>query len=271
MNKSLKQLLILFCLCEFIIPMPLYAQTIDQVAQYNAAQAKRLAATDTSVGVSSTGNFNQLTIQQIGYHQQISGNQQNAAVISGNGNTVDINQGDVISRQGQSLIELGVAGDFNSLNINQGTTTTGASFINDFGDHYQNLQIYGSFNVVESSQIGQNHYASMNINGNNNNQTLVQTGTGHQAFTSINGNDNNINSLQNGNGQHFLDLSLTGDGNSATVEQSGNTQNRATVSIINAGGPAGINLTQTGGQTYSLQTVCVTPAGCGTTTVKQGH
>lgn len=76
--------------------------------------------------------------------------------------------------------------------------------------------------------------------------------------------------MQTGAG-HFLDVSLTGDGNSATVNQSGTSQNRATISLVNAGGASSVNLTQTGGQVYSINQTCVTPSGCGTVTVRQGN
>ena len=116
------------------------------------------------------------------------------------------------------------------------------------------------------------NYASINLTGNQNYATLTQSGpTPKSATLTATGNSNTIDATQTGLGQHFLEVNLSGDGNSAVVNQSGATANSATISLINAGGPASVNLTQTGGQSYGITQMCVTVAGCGTVTVRQGN
>jgi hypothetical protein len=110
------------------------------------------------------------------------------------------------------------------------------------------------------------------VSGNYNSITSTQSGDSKLLFNSITGNNNTVSTTQSGTGaQHYIDLTLNGNGNSATVNQSGNTQNKATIVINNIGGSAGVDLTQTGGQTYNITTNCVTLGGCGTTTVRQGQ
>jgi fibronectin-binding autotransporter adhesin len=253
--------------------IPAYSSNISaaEQARYNAANTTRLGMIGNSIDITNSGSNNQVYIAQIGTNQQIGGIGQTAMPILGSNNHITINQGDTITHQGQSLIQASVNGNFNSLNINQGPDSTGFSTGTDQGGHYQSISVNGDSNTVTTSQIGFNNYAEVNVTGNNNTQTLIQNGSNHQAFTAIAGNSNNLSTIQNGNGGHFLDVSLTGGGNGVTVTQSGDTPNRATISITNAGGPAGVNLTQTGGQVFSITQTCVTPTGCGTTTVRQGN
>jgi len=252
--------------------VPAYSSNITalQQARMNAANNRRTGITGNGIYIQQTGNSNNITVDQVGVNQQVSGNGSQLAPIQGNNNVISVRQGDIYSRAGQSLVEMNVYGDANTLNINQSRDISGNSTGTDMGGHYQSVQVSGSLNTVNTTQVGTGHYLEVNITGNSNNQTSTQTGTGQQAFTVISGNNNSINSMQTGAG-HFLDVSLTGDGNSATVNQSGTSQNRATISLVNAGGASSVNLTQTGGQVYSINQTCVTPSGCGTVTVRQGN
>jgi len=252
--------------------VPAYSSNITAVqqARMNAANNRRTGTAGNGIYIQQTGNSNSISVDQVGINQQVSGNGSQLAPIQGNNNQIAVRQGDIYSRAGQSLIEMNVYGDANTLNINQSRDIAGNSTGVDLGGHYQSVQVSGSLNAVNTTQVGTSHYLEVNITGNNNNQTSSQTGTGQQAFTVISGNNNSINSMQTGAG-HYLDVSLTGDGNSATVNQSGTSQNRATISLVNAGGASSLNLTQTGGQVYSINQTCVTPSGCGTVTVRQGN
>ena len=154
--------------------------------------------------------------------------------------------------------------------INQSRDSTGSSTGTDLGGHYQSIQVAGNLNTVTTSQVGSGHYLEVNVTGSTNNQTAVQTGSSQKTFSVVNGNGNSVNTTQSGSG-HYLDVSLTGDSNSVVVNQSGTNQNKATIALVNAGGPSSVNLTQTGGQVYSIQQTCVTPSGCGTVTVRQGN
>ena len=252
---------------------PAYSSNITaaEQARVNAANTARLGIVGNSIDITNSGSNNQVYITQIGTNDKIGGIGQVAMPITGSNNHITINQGDTITHQGQNLIQASVNGNFNTVAINQGTDTTGTSTGTDQGSHYQSVSVSGDSNTVTTGQVGYENYAEVNITGSFNTQTLSQTGSNHQAFTEINGNNNALSTTQTGNGGHFLDVSLTGGGNGVTVVQSGDVQNKATIAITNAGGPAGLNLTQTGGQTFSIQQTCVTPTGCGTTTVRQGN
>ena len=252
--------------------VPAYSSNITAVEQsrVNAANNRRTGISGNGIYIQQSGNSNTIAVDQVGTNQQVSGNGSQMAPIQGNNNQIIVRQGDTINRMGQSLVELSVYGDANALNINQSRDVSGNSLGTDQGGHYQSIKVSGSINTVNTSQTGADHYAEVNITGNNNNQSLVQTGTSQQAFTVISGNSNSIDTTQSGAG-HFLDISLTGDGNSATVNQSGSTQNRATISLTNAGGASSVNLTQNGGQVYSISQTCVTSGGCGTVVVRQSN
>ena len=95
-----------------------------------------------------------------------------------------------------------------------------------------------------------------------------------QIFSNVTGNSNTLQATQTGASGHYLDVSLSGNSNSAYVNQSNsgaNGANAATISLVNGGGPASINLTQTGGQTYNILSTCLTVGGCQTITVRQGN
>ena len=254
-------------------PAPVYSSSITSAeqARFNAAQTARQGIVGNSIDISNSGSNNAVYITQVGTNEKIGGQGQVAMPIIGSNNQITINQGDTISKQGQNLIQMNINGNWNTTNINQGLDVTGSSTGVDQGSHYQSISLNGDSNTVTTGQTGYKLYAEVNITGSYNNQTLSQSGTNHQAFTQISGNSNSMNTTQSGNGGHFLDVSLSGGGNGATVVQSGDTQNKATISITNAGGPASINLTQTGGQVFSIQQTCVTITGCGTTTVRQGN
>ena len=255
-------------------PAPTYTSNITPAEQsrYNAAEARLNALSGDSVYISqSLGNSNEIYVTQTGKAESVDGVGQQQASIQGTGNSITIHQGDPVALQGNNLIDLSVVGNNNTLNLNQGYDQNSNYSGTDQGGHYQLIEVNGNSNNVLTSQQGQGQYGEVNITGNSNQQTMIQSGQGNQLFSVINGSNNILNTTQTGNIQNFLDVSLTGNGNSAVVSQSGTTQNKATISIINDGGAGGVNLTQTGGQVYSITVTCVTAGGCGTTTVKQGN
>lgn len=224
--------------------------------------------------IEQIGNSNTTTITQSGNYNKITGTTNQTATISGNNNSTTIRQN---SGTGKNLIDLNVSGTGNNtLNLNQGYGTDGTISSNELGNNYQKIDVQGSYNTITTQQtrtVGTvGNYMEQSVSGNYNSITSTQTGDSKLLFNSITGNNNTVNTTQSGTGaQHYIDLTLTGNGNSATVNQSGNTQNKATIVINNIGGPAGVDLTQTGGQTYNITTNCVTLGGCGTTTVRQGQ
>jgi len=223
--------------------------------------------------IEQIGNSNTTTITQTGDKNKITGTTQQTATISGNSNSTTIRQN---SGTGKNLIDLNVVGGNNTLNLNQGYGTDGTIASNQLGNNYQKIDVQGSYNTLTTQQtrtVGTvGNYMEQSISGNYNSITSTQSGDSKLLFNSITGNNNTVSTTQSGTGaQHYIDLTLNGNGNSATVNQSGNTQNKATIVINNLGGPAGVDLTQTGGQTYNIITNCVTLVGCGTTTVRQGQ
>ena len=223
--------------------------------------------------IEQVGNSNTTTITQSGNYNKITGTTNQTATISGNSNNTTIRQN---SGTGKNLIDLNVVGGNNTLNLNQGYGTDGTIASNQLGNNYQKIDIQGSYNTITTQQtrtVGTvGNYMEQSVSGNYNSITSTQSGDSKLLFNSITGNNNTVSTTQSGTGaQHYIDLTLNGNGNSATVNQSGNTQNKATIVINNIGGSAGVDLTQTGGQTYNITTNCVTLGGCGTTTVRQGQ
>ena len=231
-------------------------------------------ANGNEIYIDQVGNNNTTTITQTGNYNKITGTTQQTATIAGDSNSTTIRQN---SGSGKNLIDLNVTGTgSNTLNLNQGYLTDGTLSGNQLGNNYQKIDVQGNNNTVTTQQnrdVGTvGNYMEHSVIGNFNSITSTQSGDNKLLFNSISGNYNTVSTTQSGTGaQHFIDLTLTGPGNTATVNQSGNTQNKATIVINNLGGPAGINLTQTGGQTYNITTNCVTLGGCGTTTVNQAQ
>ena len=229
----------------------------------------RAHAQDSSLYIDQIGSNNTLAITQSGVGNQITGVGSNTSPIRGDLNSVTIRQG---SNNNQLSLSLQGTGS-NTLNLNQGTDASG-NIVDDTGYHTQTISVSGYSNQVTTQQSGSvGHYLEANIVGNYNTVGIVQSDgtTQKQTVTNISGNNNVLNASQTGLGNHYLDVSLNGNGNSATVNQSGNTANTASISITNAGGPGSVNLTQTGGQNYYINTVCVQAGGCQPITVKQGN
>jgi Curlin associated repeat len=259
---------------------PAYASSITAAQQnrVNAAAVTRAGIMQNGIYIDQVGNNNTVNINQVGGYNQVSGIGTTYAPVRGDLNTITIRQGDPGNPAGKNLIEMSVQGTgSNTLNLNQGRDTTGNYTGTDVGNHYQYINVSGYSNTVATNQqnaggtVG--HYLEANIIGNYNTVGLIQTGgtTQKQTFATVNGNNNTLNASQTGLGNHYLDVSLMGNGNSAIVNQYGNTANAATISLTNAGGPASVNLTQTGGQVYNISTVCVTVGGCAPITVRQGN
>jgi hypothetical protein len=220
-------------------PAPTYSSGIT------AAQTTRKNS-ETTQRTSQSGN--QVIIEQIG-----------------DNNTFMIRQGVTIS--GKNRIELYSNGNYNTLNLNQGYTTTGTVNAGDSNDHYLSLTIYGNTNAVTTQQTGTSKWNEISVTGNNNNLTNLQTGTGAKIlFQNIGGNNNTVSTNQKDAGNQYLDIKLTGSGHSVTAVQEGAGNHAATIDFTNSGGASSLNLNQLGStaQTYSIQQSCVNAAGCST-------
>ena len=183
----------------------------------------------------------------------------------GDNNNITIRQG--VSVSGKNRIELYSNGNYNTLNLNQGYTTTGTVSAGDSNDHYLSLTINGNTNAVTTQQTGTSKWNEINLTGNNNSLTNLQTGTGAKIlFQSVNGNNNTVSTNQKDGGNQYLDIKLTGAGHSVTAVQEGAGNHAATIDFTNSGGASSLNLNQLGGtaQTYSIQQSCTNAAGCST-------
>jgi len=157
-------------------------------------------------------------------------------------------------------VSIDVTNDSNSVSITQTGT-----------QEYEGLVISGTTNIVSIAQIqvsGQSTQETV-INGNSNSYITTQSGSGQTMFNNITGNNNTVNSTQSGTGGHYLTSTLSGTGNSLTTAQAGATANNATINLTNSGGAASLNLVQSGGQSVSITSICVTAGGCSTIQVRQ--
>ena len=262
---------------------PAYASSITTAQQnrVNSATSRLNAITKNAIYIDQVSSNTVVNIQQNTRNNQVDGVGTTNAAIQGTLNNITIRQGDTGSKLGNNLIDLAVTGSgSNTLNLNQGTDTNGNWTGADIGKHYQLVNVNGYSNSVTTQQqntggaIG--NYLEANVTGNYNTVGITQTGGAvqKQVFSNVTGNNNTLNATQTGASGHYLDVSLSGNGNSAIVNQSNSGAtgaNYATISLVNAGGPASINLTQTGGQVYNILSTCVTVGGCATTTIKQGN
>lgn len=262
---------------------PTYSSSITTAQQnrVTAATTRLNAITQNGIYIDQIASNNTVNVQQNTRKNLVDGVSTTHASVQGSLNNITVRQGDAGTHLGNNLLDLAVTGTgSNTINLNQGTDTNGNWTGLDIGKHYQLVNVNGYSNTVTTQQqntggtIG--NYLEANVTGNYNNITLTQTGGAvqKQIFSTVTGNSNTLTAAQAGASGHYLDVNLSGNGNSAVVNQS-NTgatgANYATISLVNGGGPASLNLTQTGGQVYNILSTCVTVGGCQTITVRQGN
>jgi hypothetical protein len=253
--------------------------TIGQTTQKTSAKSRVSNITlgnslylDQKIGSSS----NTVNIEQTGNYNKISGiGGTDYAIIDGDGNTLNIKQGDTL---GKNLIEFNVTGNSNNISIWQARNpTTGLQDGGESGGHYMGLNVTGSTNTLSLKQANDGgtssgHFAYVDVTGNNNQGTLKQTGNGEKTFFGIvNGNTNVFDVTQQGSGS-FLDLSLTGNGHNVTANQKDAGSHKATINLTNAGGASNVNLVQQGAtaQNINITQQCATLSGC-SVSITQGQ
>ena len=209
--------------------------------------------------IDQAGDNFDLTIDQKGENNQIKGLPSGDAVISGNNNTIAINQG----YEGNNLIRMSIDGANNNVEVNQERTSAGGYDTDSHGYHYSSVEIDGSGNSVDITQRNNSgssagHTSNVRFRGNNNSLTTLQTGTGGSnghlswVYTHDTEANNSVDVFQNSNSaDHKAYVSLYTDGNTVDIDQTGTTQNKAYVLFSsNASGPTDFTLTQNGGDTY---------------------
>lgn len=256
-------------------PAPTYTADMSVAQQSRVIAFQTRTITNNSIYIDQVGDNNTINIAQTGNKSSIKGIGQQSASIQGNNNSITVRQGATVADTNKNELNLRSHGNSNTLNINQGVTTTGAS-VNSSNGMYQSVDVVGSYNAVTTQQTNTGgiggHYMETTVNGNTNNVIARQTDNANKTmFNTITGDNNTVTATQSGTGQHYLETVLMGNGNSVTALQTGNTQNRASVSITNAGGPGSVDLQQTGGQVYNISTSCVTAGGCAPVVVRQGN
>jgi hypothetical protein len=240
-------------------------------------------ASANEIYITQAGDNLDLTIDQKGSNNQIKGLPSGNASISGNDNTVELNQG----YEGNNLIRMDIDGANNTVTVNQ-ERGFGGYDTDSNGNHYAGVELDGSGNSVEISQRNNSgssagHHGSVRFRGSNNTADILQTGTGgpngHITFiyTHDTESNNTVDLFQNSDtADHRAYVSMYNDGNTIDINQTGATQNNAYLLFsANASGPTDFTLNQNGGDTYgnpdtgSYATVsCGSPAGC-TVTVNQ--
>ena len=216
-------------------------------------------AYSNEIYINQTGNNLNLTIDQKGEDNQIKGRTTVDAPISGNNNSVTLNQG----YEGYNLIEMSIDGDNNDVTVNQERTSAGGHDTDSYGYHSSNIEISGSGNAVDITQRNNSgssagHYGSVRFRGSNNTANVLQTGTGgsNGHVTSIYTHDteanNSVDVFQNSDtADHKTYVSIYTDGNIIDIDQTGTTQNKSYVLFSsNSTGPTDFTLTQNGGDTY---------------------
>ena len=238
--------------------------------------------------INQAGDSNDIDIVVQGTNNQIKGKTTTASLITGNNNTVDINQG----YDGGNLLQMIVDGDSNNIVVGQEKAYSNGTWTNDtnsYGNHSATVDVTGSYNDVQIIQRNNNsssagHTSSVIItNGDNNAVTTLQTGTGstngHNSYVHVkDGRDGNtVDVFQNSDtADHKATVSIYSNDNNIDINQTGTTQNKTYVLFsTHSTGPTDFTLNQNGGDTYgnpdtaSYSTIyCGTTAGC-TLTVNQ--
>jgi hypothetical protein len=212
------------------------------------------------------GDNNTVTVLQDGNKNLI-----NTAILGSN-NAITARQG--VHGIGQNEMKLNFEGNNNVINLNQARNKEG----NPVGTngHYLEVEMeaWGTILTVQQTNTGGGggHYNETTIYGNGNNITEKQLDNGNKImFTKIQGDLNSLDVIQKGTGQHKLDANIVGNFNSANIVQEGSVANNATISLTNAGGPASVSVSQTGGQNVTVTTSCAISGGCAPITVRQGY
>ena len=169
----------------------------------------------------------------------------------GDNNVVSITQSGVKNR-----IDFTLDGNGNDV----ASTQTGSNYLKE------EIPGWGNYVRTEQSNTGLTNYTETKIQGNGNTVNHIQTGPGnHILFNTVTGDINTVTTNQSGTAGHYLETKLTGNWNTVSVTQSGSTANKANIDVTNAGGPATIDLQQTGGKNFTIIQSCLNPAGCSTT------
>ena len=215
-------------------------------------------ANANEIYITQAGDNLDLTIDQKGSNNQIKGLLSSNASISGNDNTVELNQG----YEGNNLIEMSIDGANNDVTVNQERFSSGYD-TDSYGHHSSSIELDGNGNTVDITQRNNSnssagHSSNVIFRGDNNSLTTLQTGTGGSnghlswVYTHDTESNNTVDIFQNSDSaDHKAYVSMYSDGNTIDIDQTGTSQNRAYVIFFNSNaGPTDFTLNQNGGDTY---------------------
>ena len=221
--------------------------------------------------IQQSGDNLDLDVQQHGNDNLVAGTGTTSqsisnAVVSGDYNTVNITQGTATNKSDNNVLLFGINGDHNSLTVSQG------DYNGDTGGHRAIIDITGGYNTIGLTQynigFGNGQFADINVSGNSNTVSSTQRETDKMLFVDVNGNSNSITTDQKDSGQHFLDITVTNN-QTVGVTQQGSGDHAATINLSGYSSTLNLNQNSSTDQTYSINQNCLTSTGCGTTSVTQ--
>ena len=221
--------------------------------------------------IQQSGDNLDLDVQQHGNDNLVAGTGTTSqsisnAVVSGDYNTVNITQGTATNKSDNNVLLFGINGDHNSLTVSQG------DYNGDTGGHRAIIDITGGYNTIGLTQynigFGNGQFADINVSGNSNTVSSTQRETDKMLFVDVNGNSNSITTDQKDSGEHFLDITVTNN-QTVGVTQQGSGDHAATINLSGYSSTLNLNQNSSTDQTYSINQNCLTSTGCGTTSVTQ--
>jgi hypothetical protein len=221
--------------------------------------------------IQQSGDNLDLDIQQHGDDNLVAGTSTTSqsisdAVVSGDYNTVNITQGTATNNSNNNVLLFGINGDHNTMTVSQGDAS------GDTGGHRATIDITGGYNTIGLTQynlgFGNGQFADINVNGNSNTVSSTQRETDKMLFVDVNGNSNSITTDQKDSGEHFLDITVTNN-QTVDVTQQGTGDHAATINLSGYSSTLQLNQNSSTDQNYILNQNCLTVSGCGTTTVNQ--
>ena len=250
-------------------PTPVSAPT---GAQTNLRTGMRnVTHSGNGIYIQQSGDNLDLDVQQHGDDNLVAGTSTTSqsisdAVVSGDYNTVNITQGTAVNNSNDNVLLFGINGNHNSMTVSQGDAS------GDTGGHRATIEITGGYNTIGLTQynlgFGNGQFADIDVNGNSNTVSSTQRETDKMLFVDVNGNSNSITTDQKDSGQHFLDITVTNN-QTVDVTQQGTGDHAATIDLSGYSSTLQLNQNSSTDQNYVINQNCLTSTGCGTTTVNQ--
>ena len=244
-------------------------QTTLKNSAFNATSS------ENKVNLVTDGSNNTINIQQSGNNNFVVGTDwTSAGNITGNSNTLTIDQGNVLT-SGSSVdngLGIDITGNSNTVILSQGDAA------NDDGGHRTWLDIDGSSNHLTLQQKDSDtqgtdgdHFMSLDLDSSSNTLVLQQLNDNDKVmFLDINNNSNTIDISQEGTGNHYLDLTTAGSAHDIDIMQKDNGNHAARIDL--GGYSIDFDLLQQGStsQSYNVTSSCGAANGC-TLSTTQGE